>query len=81
LYIEDLYIRPAFRRFGVGRAFMAALAELAKQRGCGRLEWSVLGWNDPAIAFYEALGGERVADWQVYQLGGQALARLAGDDR
>jgi len=78
LYLEDLFVRPAYRRFGVGRAIMARLAAVAGERGCGRLEWSVLAWNDPAIAFYRSLGAEPVAEWQAYQLSGAALARLAG---
>ena len=76
LYIEDLYVRPAFRRLGVGQALVARLAGVAGERGCGRLEWSVLAWNEPAIAFYRALGAEPVADWRVYQLSGRALRRL-----
>jgi GNAT superfamily N-acetyltransferase len=76
LYIEDLYVRPAFRRLGVGRALLGRLAGVAGERGCGRLEWSVLAWNEPAIAFYHALGAQPVADWQGYQLSGRALTRL-----
>jgi GNAT superfamily N-acetyltransferase len=77
LYVEDLYVRPAFRRLGVGRAIVCRLAQVAEQRRCGRLEWSVLAWNEPAIAFYHSLGAQPVADWKVFQLSGAALARLA----
>ena len=79
LYIEDLYVRPAFRRLGVGRALLGRLAGVARERGCGRLEWSVLAWNEPAIAFYHSLGAQRVADWQAYQLSGTVLTRLADE--
>ena len=77
LYVEDLYVRPAYRRLGVGRALLGRLAGVAAERGCGRLEWSVLAWNEPAIAFYRALGAQPVADWQSYQLSGAGVARLA----
>ena len=79
LYLEDLYVRPQFRRLGVGRAILGRLAQIAGDRRCGRLEWSVLGWNEPAIAFYHSLGAQPVADWRVFQLSGGAMARLAGE--
>ncbi|HXQ64418.1 MAG TPA: GNAT family N-acetyltransferase [Steroidobacteraceae bacterium] len=68
LYIEDLYVRPAFRGQGVGRTLLAHLARLATARGCGRMEWSVLNWNRRAIGFYEALGAKPVNDWTIYRL-------------
>ncbi len=77
LYLEDLYVRRALRGRGVGRALLGAVAGLAVTRGCGRLEWSVLNWNEPAIAVYRQLGGVPMADWTVYRLTGDALARLA----
>jgi GNAT superfamily N-acetyltransferase len=77
LYLEELYVRPALRRRGVGRALLGRLAALAEARGCGGIEWSVLTRNEPAIAFYRALGAQGVADCQAYQLNGQALRRLA----
>jgi len=77
LYLEDLYVRPAFRRLGVGRRVLGHLAAVAGQTGCGRLEWSVLDWNEPAMAFYHALGAQPVADWRSYQLSGRALTRLS----
>ncbi len=77
LYIEDLFVRPAFRRAGVGQAMLRHLARLAVERGCGRLEWSVLTWNEAAIEFYRQLGAEPVTDWAVFELSGPALSRLA----
>ena len=77
IYLEDLFVRPAERGSGVGRALLEHLARLAGQRGCGRLEWSVLDWNQPAIAFYRRLGARANSDWTGYRLEGEALARLA----
>jgi GNAT superfamily N-acetyltransferase len=77
IYLEDLYVRPAHRGAGVGRALLKRLAGLAAERGCGRLEWAVLGWNAPAITFYEGLGATPNSDWTVYRLAGEALAQLA----
>jgi len=78
IYLEDLYVRPEFRGAGVGRVFLRHLARLAKDRGCGRLEWWVLDWNEPAIGFYEALGAVPMGDWTVYRIAGEALDELAG---
>ena len=78
IYLEDLYVRPEFRGAGVGRVFLRHLARLAKDRGCGRLEWWVLDWNKPAIGFYEALGAVPMGDWTVYRIAGEALDELAG---
>ena len=77
LYLEDLFIRPAFRGRGIGRSFLAHLAGLALARGCGRFEWSVLDWNERAIAFYRRLGACPMADWTVYRLDGEGLETLA----
>src|SRR5262245_39328963 len=77
LYLEDLFVRPEYRGQGHGKGLLAALARLALQRGCGRLEWCVLNWNKPAIAFYRSLGAMPMDDWTVYRLSGHALARLA----
>lgn len=77
IYLEDLYVLPPERRRGLGRALLARVAELALERGCGRLEWAVLDWNYPAIEFYGALGAAPVAGWTTYRLSGDALARLA----
>lgn len=77
LYLEDLYVRPEMRGRGVGKAMLAHLARLAVERGCGRFEWSVLDWNEPAIAFYRALGAEPMNGWTVQRVTGSALDRLA----
>lgn len=76
LYLEDLYVRPSFRGLGIGEALLRHLARLATSRGCGRMEWSVLTWNEPAIGFYERLGAVAMDGWQVYRLEGAALTRL-----
>ena len=78
LYLEDLYVSPAHRRHGHGEALLRALAALALERGCGRFEWSVLDWNEPAKAFYAALGAREMTDWRVMRVAGEALERLAG---
>ena len=75
LYLEDLFIRPEFRGQGLGKALIRHLAHLANRHGCGRMEWSVLDWNQPAIAFYESIGAERKTDWTTCRLTGPALAR------
>ena len=79
VYLEDLYVRPGARGRGVGRVILAYLARLALERGCGRLEWSVLDWNEPAIRFYRGLEAVPADDWTTYRLSGAALARLATD--
>ncbi|MEX0703553.1 MAG: GNAT family N-acetyltransferase [Planctomycetales bacterium] len=79
LYLEDLYVRPQFRRRGIGRAFFRELARLAVERGCGRIEWSVLDWNEPALAFYRGLGATPMSDWTVQRLAGAALEAMAAD--
>lgn len=76
LYLEDLFVKPAFRGLGIGEALLKHLARLAVTRGCGRLEWSVLTWNEPAIGFYKRLGAVPMDGWQVYRLAGDALSRL-----
>lgn len=78
IYLEDLYVRPEFRGKGIGKAMLAHLARLAEDRGCGRLEWSVLDWNEPSITFYESLGAVAMDDWTVHRVTGEALKRLAG---
>ena len=77
IYLEDLFVRPAHRGLGVGRALLQYLARLARDRNCGRLEWSVLDWNETAIGFYRRLGAQANDGWTVYRLDGEALARLA----
>ena len=77
IYLEDLYVRPPFRGRGMGRAMLVRLARLAIERGCGRLEWSVLDWNEPSIRFYESLGAVAMTDWTVHRVAGETLDRLA----
>lgn len=77
LYLEDLFVKPEFRGQGIGKALLLHVARLANQRGCGRMEWTVLDWNQPAIDFYESLGAERKLAWQICRLTGPALARYA----
>jgi GNAT superfamily N-acetyltransferase len=79
LYLEDLYVRPAARGRGVGRALLAALARVAGERGCPRLEWWVLDWNESAIGFYRSLGARAMDEWTVYRLSGEPLRRLAAE--
>ena len=76
IYLEDLYVRPEFRRAGIGRALLVHLATVARDRGCGRLEWSVLDWNEPAIGFYRGIGASPVSGWTVYRVTGKALEEL-----
>ena len=76
LYLEDLFVRPEHRGAGLGKALLLHLAALARARGCGRMEWSVLDWNEPAIGFYESLGAKRLLDWQICRLDAAALERL-----
>ncbi len=78
IYLEDLYVRPEHRGTGAGRALLSYLARLAVERGCGRLEWWVLDWNEPAVGFYKRIGALAMDDWTVYRLTGDALKRLAG---
>ena len=77
VYLEDLYVRPEFRGAGIGRALLIHLARLARARDCGRLEWSVLDWNEPAISFYKRIGASPVSGWTVYRVTGVALDELA----
>ncbi len=77
LYLEDLYVRPAARGHGVGRALLGHLAQLALRRGCGRLEWSVLDWNESALRFYRRLGAVAMDGWTTHRLTGDALTALA----
>jgi GNAT superfamily N-acetyltransferase len=79
MYLEDLYVRPSVRGRGFGEALLAHVARLACERGCGRMEWAVLDWNEPSIAFYRKLGAVPMSDWTVYRLAGTALAAFAAD--
>lgn len=78
LYLEDLFVVPEARGSGLGKALLAHLAAIALDRGCARFEWSVLDWNEPAIAFYRAIGARPMDEWTVQRLDGEALRQLAG---
>jgi GNAT superfamily N-acetyltransferase len=77
LFLEDLYVEPGHRGKGIGRALLGRVADIAEERDCGRLEWDVLGWNQPAIGFYERLGAKPMDQWTKYRLTGEALRKLA----
>ena len=77
IYLEDLFVQPAYRGQGVGKAIFRELARIALSRGCGRLEWACLNWNQPSVQFYLNLGGQPMDDWTVYRLAGDSLQSLA----
>ena len=77
IYLEDLYVMPKHRGFGYGRAILRKLAQIAVERGCGRLEWWCLDWNKPSIDFYLSLGAEPMSDWTAYRIVGDTLNKLA----
>jgi GNAT superfamily N-acetyltransferase len=77
LYLEDLFVRPEDRGKGYGRALLVELAKVARERGCGRMEWAVLDWNEPAINFYRKLGAKPMDEWTVFRLTRDGIARLA----
>jgi GNAT superfamily N-acetyltransferase len=81
IYLEDLYVRPEFRGRGYGTALLTGLAQLCVDRGYGRLEWSVLDWNTPALDFYASHGAEPLTDWTVHRVSGSNLIALATQDR
>lgn len=78
IYIEDLFVKPEYRGHGYGKAIMKELAQIAAERGCGRLEWWCLDWNKPSIDFYLSLGAVPMSDWTVYRITGDSLKALAG---
>ena len=78
LYLEDLFVRPEQRGKGYGRALLVHLAKIAHERGCGRMEWAVLDWNEPAIQFYKKLGAAPCEEWTVFRLTRDGIAKLAG---
>jgi len=80
LYLEDLFVWPAYRGKGYGKALLRQLAKLAVERGCGRLEWACLDWNKPSIDFYLSLGARPMEEWTTYRLSGEALQKLAAGD-
>jgi GNAT superfamily N-acetyltransferase len=77
IYLEDLFVRPAFRGQGIGKALLVHLARIAVARGCGRVEWAVLDWNRPARDFYEGLGAQAVTQWMLHRITGPAMQALA----
>ena len=79
LYLEDLFVRPAQRSHGIGRALLRALARIAKERGCGRMEWAVLDWNEPALRFYQSLDARQMKEWIIHRLTPVEIARLAAE--
>jgi GNAT superfamily N-acetyltransferase len=78
IYLEDLFVKPAFRSKGIGKALLAHLAKRAVTEGCARVEWWVLDWNEPSIKFYESLGAIPMKEWTVFRLTGEPLKKLAG---
>jgi len=80
LYLEDLFVRPALRSHGIGRALLGALARIAKQRNCGRMEWAVLDWNEPALRFYKTLGARQLTEWIVHRLTPVEIDQLAKEE-
>jgi GNAT superfamily N-acetyltransferase len=78
LYLEDLYVQPAHRGNGIGRALLTHLAQIAQQRGCGRFEWSVLDWNVDAIRLYEGMGATLLPEWRICRVSGEALRNFGG---
>jgi GNAT superfamily N-acetyltransferase len=79
LYLEDLFVRPAQRSHGIGRALLRALARVAKERGCGRMEWAVLDWNEPALRFYKSLDARQMNEWIIHRLTPVEIAKLAAE--
>jgi GNAT superfamily N-acetyltransferase len=77
LYLEDLFVLPAYRRRGIATALLSHLAQIALDQGCGRFEWSVLDWNEPAIAFYQGIGAKLMQDWRICRVTGDALTQLS----
>lgn len=77
IYLEDLFVRPEYRGMGYGKALLCRLAAIAKEEGCGRLEWWCLDWNKPSIDFYKSMGAEPMEDWTVYRVTGETLDKLA----
>ena len=78
IYLEDLFVKPEYRGKGYGKAILQKLAQIALERGCGRLEWWCLDWNKPSIDFYLSMGAEQMNDWTVYRVTGDNLTKLAG---
>jgi GNAT superfamily N-acetyltransferase len=81
LYLEDLFVRPALRSHGIGRGLLRALARVASERGCGRMEWAVLDWNEPALRFYKSLGARPMTEWIVHRLTPVEIGELAAESQ
>jgi GNAT superfamily N-acetyltransferase len=79
LYLEDLFVRPEQRAHGIGRALLRALARIAQERGCGRMEWAVLDWNEPALRFYKSLDARQMNEWIIHRLTPVEIAKLAAE--
>ena len=77
LYLEDIFVRPEFRRQGIGLALLKQIAQIAAERNCGRIDWSVLEWNQPAIEFYKSIGAKMLDDWRVMRMDREAIEKLA----
>jgi len=80
LYLEDLFVRPEQRKHGIGRALLRALARIARERGCGRMEWAVLDWNEPALRFYKSLNARPMTEWIIHRLTPPEIESLAAED-
>ena len=80
IYLEDLFVRPDFRKKGIGKALLAYLARIAVENGCGRYQWQVLDWNTPSIAFYESLGAKVMKEWFTMRISGETLEKLGAAD-
>ena len=78
IYLEDLFVKTEYRGRGYGKALLARLAQIARDRDCGRVDWAVLDWNEPSIAFYKSLGAQSMDEWHTFRLTGEALEKLAG---
>lgn len=81
MYLEDLYVLPEYRGRGYGKALLRHLAGIALERGCGRMEWCCLNWNQPSIDFYLSLGARRMEEWTTYRLSGEALEKLGAEEK
>lgn len=79
IYLEDLFILEEFRGKGLGKSLLTYLAKLTVERGCGRLEWAVLDWNEPSIKFYESLGAQTLKEWMINRVSGEGLIKMAGE--
>jgi len=79
IYLEDLFVKPEYRGKGFGKALLKHVAKIAKERDCGRFEWSVLDWNEPSIKFYKSLGAKAMDEWTIFRISGETLNKLASE--